>query len=322
MEYRHLGNSGVYVSEIALGSWLTYSLSVDYDAAQQIITTAYENGINFFDTADVYNNHGAERVLGQALSDIPRADLFIGSKVYGRVGEGPNDQGLSRKHIFEGIEASLEALDMEYLDLYQCHRYDEHTPLRETVRAMSDLVELGVVLYWGVSLWPADKIRQACRIADDMNGHRPVSNQPRYNLLDRSVEVNGVQETCADEGLGLVVYSPLAEGILTGKYAGGKIPEDSRAATDEINQFIQQKMSDESIKKSEELVDIADELDTSAAVLALAWLLEQKAMSSVIIGASKPSQVEENIKAVELEIPEGIMHRLNTLFPAGEDQHS
>lgn len=315
MQYRYVGDSGVQVSEVALGSWLTYGHSVDDATAGETILTAYNNGITFFDTADVYNNHQAERVLGRALGQLPRSNLFIASKVYFPIGEGPNDQGLSRKHIFEGIEASLNALDMDYLDLYQCHRYDEETPLEETVRAMSDLISQGLIFYWGVSMWSEDHIREACRIADEINGYRPVSNQPRYNLLVRDIETNGVQDACEELGLGIVAFSPLAEGLLTGKYAGGEIPRNSRAAKDDISYFVRRWLTEENIRKSRQLAELANDLDTTPAVLSLAWLLRRKAMSSVIIGASKPAQVQENIRAVELEIPDTYMKQLHTLFP-------
>ena len=314
MHYRFLGNSGVQVSEIALGSWLTYGHTVDDSTAHDTIMTAYEHGVNYFDTADVYNNHEAERVLGEVLGSVERSGLFIGSKVYFPIGDGPNDQGLSRKHIFEGIENSLKALDMQYLDLYQCHRWDESTPLHETVRAMSDLISQGIIHYWGVSMWSADQIRQACRIADEINGYRPVSNQPRYNLLDRGVETSGVQDACAGEGLGMVLFSPLAEGLLTGKYAGGEIPDDSRAADKRINQFIQQKWSQEVIRKTERLVELAESVETTAAVLSLAWLLDRKAVSSVIVGASNPGQLKENLRAIDLHIPREIASELEEIF--------
>lgn len=314
MHYRFLGNSGVQVSEISLGSWLTYGHTVENSTARDTIMTAYEQGVNYFDTADVYNNHEAERVLGEVLGSVERSDLFIGSKVYFPIGDGPNDQGLSRKHIFEGIENSLKALDMQYLDLYQCHRWDENTPLHETVRAMSDLISQGIIHYWGVSMWSANQIIQACRIADEISGYRPISNQPRYNLLDREVETSGVQDACAEEGLGMVLFSPLAEGLLTGKYAGGEIPEDSRAADDRINQFIQQKWSQEVVQKTARLVDLAESIETTAAVLSLAWLLDCKAVSSVIIGASNPAQLKENLRAINLDIPREIASELEEIF--------
>lgn len=316
MRYRQLGHSGVRVSAVALGSWLTFGHSVEDDTAAQTILTAYDSGINFFDTADVYNYHEAEKTLGQVLGKVPRTDLFIASKVYFPLGEGPNDRGLSRKHLFESIEASLVSLDMDYLDLYQCHRYDEETPLKETVRAMSDLISQGLVHYWGVSMWSADQISDACRIADEINGYRPVSNQPRYSLLKREIETNGVQKTCANEGLGIIAFSPLAEGLLTGKYANGTIPPDSRAAQKGINQFVRRWITEENMKKSGRLVQLAESLGTIPAVLSLAWLLQRPAMSSVIIGASKPGQVEENVQAAELEIPEEITAQLDEIFPA------
>jgi len=316
MNYRQVGHSGVRVSTVALGSWLTYGHSVEDDIAARTILTAYDSGINFFDTADVYNHHEAEIMLGDVLGEVPRTDLFIASKVYFPIGEGPNDRGLSRKHIFESLEASLTSLDMDYLDLYQCHRYDEETPLEETVRAMSDLISQGVVHYWGVSMWSADQIRAACRIADQINGYRPVSNQPRYNLLKREIETNGVQQMCEDQGLGIIAFSPLAEGILTGKYADGSIPPDSRAAHKGINRFVRRWITDENIQKSARLVELAESLETTPAVLSLAWLLRQPAMSSVIVGASKPAQVEENVQAADLEIPDDILQQLDVIFPA------
>lgn len=316
MKYRRLGNSGVRVSEIALGSWLTFGHSVNDEVAARTILTAYNHGINFFDTADVYNNHEAEATLGEALADIPRTDLFVASKVYFPIGDGPNDRGLSRKHIFESIESSLEALNMEYLDLYQCHRYDEETPVEETVRAMNDLISQGLVHYWGVSMWSADQIREATQTAKQINGNPPVSNQPRYNLIKREIETNNVQQTCGELGLGIIAFSPLAEGILTGKYANGTIPEDSRAAQKGINQFVRRWITDENIEKSAKLVELAEGIDTTPAVLSLAWILRQPTMSSVITGASKPAQVEENIQAAGLEIPDEIMAQLDQIFPA------
>jgi aryl-alcohol dehydrogenase-like predicted oxidoreductase len=245
MEYRRLGGSGVKVSEISLGSWLTYGGSVAEQQATACIHRAYDLGINFFDTANVYVRGAAEEIVGNALKGFKRDSYFLATKVYFPMGVGPNDRGLSRKHIMEQCHASLKRLGVDYVDLYQCHRYDEGTPLEETLRALDDLVRQGKVLYVGVSEWTADQIADALRLAKEMNLDRIVSNQPRYNMIQRQIEAE-VVPLSEREGVGQVVFSPLAQGVLTGKYRPGEAPEGgTRAADPESSRFMRQLMNEE-----------------------------------------------------------------------------
>ncbi|MDX1649386.1 MAG: aldo/keto reductase, partial [Myxococcota bacterium] len=229
MEYRRLGRSGLRVSEIALGSWLTFGSSVDPDASAKLIHKAWDLGVNLFDTADVYAGGAAEEALGRAIRDLPRHRLVIATKCYFPVSEDPNDRGLSRKHVVESVERSLRRLGTDYVDLHQCHRPDPTTPMEETVRAYEDLIRQGKVLYWGVSEWRAAQIVDACRTADAWRAYRPVSNQPQYNLMRRQME-REVLPVSKREGLGQIVFSPLGQGVLTGKYSGGEVPSGTRAA--------------------------------------------------------------------------------------------
>src|SRR5918993_1574063 len=297
MKYRRLGGSGVKVSEISLGSWLTYGGSVAEEQATACINRAYEIGINFFDTANVYMRGAAEKIVGRALRDFERDSYFLATKVYFPMGEGPNDRGLSRKHITEQCHASLRRLGVDYVDLYQCHRYDETTPLEETLRALDDLVRQGKVLYVGVSEWTADQISDAMSIAKEMNLERIVSNQPRYNMVQRQIEPE-IIPLCEREGVGQVVFSPLAQGVLTGKYRPGDAPEEgTRAADPESSVFIQRFMNEEVLSAVEGLRSVASEAGLSMPQLALAWVLRQDNVSSAIIGASRPEQVEDNAEA-------------------------
>lgn len=315
MKYRNLGTSGLKVSEIALGSWLTYGKSVADDTAKKCIQTAYEAGINFFDTANVYENGEAEIVLGKALKEYDRSSLVVASKVYFPMGSGPNDRGLSRKHIFEQCDASLKRLGMDYLDLYQCHRYDPNVPLEETLWALDDLQRQGKILYAGVSEWPADKIQEAHKIAKERNFRPLVSNQPIYNMIERYIEKEVLPISIAN-GMGQVVFSPLSQGILTGKYKPGHtVPEDSRGANEKISNFLQKYLEDERLLETvQELETFAQHLDVTLPQLALAWILRQPGISSAIIGASKPEQVEVNIKAVEIELSDDIYDGINELL--------
>jgi len=297
VEYRRLGGSGVKVSEISLGSWLTYGGSVAEEQATACINRAYEIGINFFDTANVYMRGTAEEIVGRALRGFDRDSYFLATKVYFPMGEGPNDRGLSRKHITEQCHASLRRLGVDYVDLYQCHRYDESTPLEETLRTLDDLVRQGKVLYIGVSEWTADQISDAMRIAKEMNLDRIVSNQPRYNMIQRQIEAE-VVPLSEREGVGQVVFSPLAQGILTGKYRPGEAPEQgTRAADPESNRFMRELMNEEVLSAVEGLRPVAQEAGLSVGQLALAWVLRQENVSSAIIGASRPEQVEDNAGA-------------------------
>ena len=315
MEYRQLGRSGLRISEVSLGSWLTLGSSVDREGTREIVHRAFELGINFFDTADVYAGGEAERVLGQALRAIPRRQVVIASKCFFPVSEHPNDRGLSRKHIVESVEASLERLGTEYLDLHQCHRPDPSTPLEETVCAYEDLIRQGKILYWGVSEWPASLIAEACRIADTRNAYRPVSNQPQYSLLRRGIE-HEVIPLCEREGLGQLAFSPLAQGVLSGKYTGGATPPGSRAGDDARNRFMKDLLRPEAVAKVAELTPLAGELGISMPQLALAWCLRQPNVSSVIAGVTKTSQLEEDLTASGLELPADVLERLDALLPA------
>jgi aryl-alcohol dehydrogenase-like predicted oxidoreductase len=298
MQYRRLGKWGVKVSEVSLGSWLTYGGATADEAAVACVEKAWDLGINFFDTANVYARGKSEEVVGKALKPYRRDGYFLATKVFFPMGDGPNDRGLSRKHIFDQCHLSLQRLGTDYIDLYQCHRYDPETPLEETLLAMDDLIRQGKVLYWGVSQWTADQIQAAvdqCRLR---GLHLPVSNQPLYNALHRDLEKD-VMPTCAREGLGQVVYSPLAQGLLTGKYKpGSPLPEGSRAADPSQNMFLGRGELDQALLgKIQKLEPIAAARQINMSQLALAWCLRKSEISSVIIGASKPEQVVDNAAA-------------------------
>jgi voltage-dependent potassium channel beta subunit len=315
MKYRPLGRSGLQVSEISLGSWLTLGSSVDREATREIVHRAYDLGINLFDTADVYASGKAEEVLGEALRAIPRRYVVIASKAYFPMSEHPNDRGLSRKHLFESVEASLRRLGTDYLDLHQCHRADPETPLEETVCAYEDLIRQGKVLYWGVSEWNAAQISEACRVADRRVAYRPVSNQPQYSLLRRKIEAE-VLPVCEREGLSQIVYSPLGQGVLSGKYSGGAKPSGSRATDAQRNQFMGSYLEPQTLARVDRLRPIASELGITLAQLALAWCLRRPSLASVIVGATRPSQLEENAKASGVEIPAELLARIDAIAPA------
>lgn len=310
MNYRRVGASGLKVSEIGLGSWLTYGGYVDQQLSKKIIHYAYDQGINFFDTANIYGKGEAERVMGQALKDFPRSSYVLATKVYYPMEEGPNDRGLSRKHIIEQCEASLKRLGVDYIDLYQCHRYDHETPLEETLQALDDLVRQGKILYFGVSKWEADQIEQMMRICEEKHLHKPISNQPPYNLLDRTIE-KSVIPVCEKEGIGQIVYSPLAQGVLTGKYrVNQSYPPESRAMNPTANRWMGRYMDQNSLKKAERLWQIAHERGITLPQLALAWNLRLDNIASCIIGASSPDQIDENIKAVSIQLDEEILEQI------------
>jgi aryl-alcohol dehydrogenase-like predicted oxidoreductase len=312
LKYRHLGKQGLKVSELALGSWMTdVSDTAKQDLADQSIKLAYEHGINFFDCADAYSGGAAERFLGKALKEFPRQELVLSSKVYFPVGKGVNDRGLSRKHIFESIVRSLKNMQTDYLDLYFCHRFDPETPLLETLQALSDLVDQGKILYYGVSEWTPVQILEA-QLVIQAHGLHPMSViQPQYNIFDRYIE-NEALDVCEKLGLGVVPFSPLSQGLLTGKYRKGqKIPAGSRATyQDQIKALL----TDDNLDKVEELVKMATELDTDLATFSLAWALRDSRISSLITGASKPSQLNNNLKAIDLDIPEEYYQRIDQLF--------
>ncbi|WP_422658679.1 aldo/keto reductase family protein [Paenibacillus sp. EC2-1] len=299
MEFRRLGNSGLKVSEISLGSWLTYGGYVERENAVKSIQTAYGLGVNFFDTANVYEQGAAEVVVGETLKAFPRESYVLATKVFGKMGDGPNDQGLSRKHIMEQCHASLKRLGTDYVDIYYCHRFDPETPVEETLRALDDLVRQGKVLYVGVSRWTAAQMEEALAVADRYLLDRIVVNQPLYNMFERSIEEE-IIPLGEKKGIGQVVYSPLAQGVLTGKYASAeKVPENSRASKLGSDRL---KISEERIHQVQALGRIADEHGISVGQLALAWILRQSNVASALVGASRPEQVEENVKASGIKL--------------------
>ena len=298
MKHRYLGNSGLKISEIAYGNWLTHGSQVENDAATACVHAALDQGITTFDTADVYANTVAESVLGEALVGRRRESLEIFTKVYWPTGpKGPNDTGLSRKHIMESINASLGRLKTDYVDLYQAHRFDTETPLEETMQAFADVVRQGKALYIGVSEWTADQIRAGHALSKEL-GFQLISNQPQYSMLWRVIE-GEVVPTSAELGLSQIVWSPVAQGVLTGKYRPGEQPPAGSRATDEKGgaQMIGRFMNDDVLTAVQGLAPVAEELGLSMAQLAVAWVLQNDNVSSAIIGASRPEQVTENVKA-------------------------
>jgi aryl-alcohol dehydrogenase-like predicted oxidoreductase len=316
VNYRHLGRSGLKISEITYGNWLTHGSQVENDAATACVRAALDNGITSFDTADVYANTVAEEVLGEALKGERRQSLEIFTKVYWPTGpKGPNDTGLSRKHIMESIDGSLQRLQTDYVDLYQAHRYDHATPLEETMQAFADVVRSGKALYIGVSEWTADQIRAGHALSQEL-GFQLISNQPQYSALWRVIE-DEVVPASEELGLSQIVWSPVAQGVLTGKYKPGQpLPEGSRA-TDEkggantIKRFLDQPNV---LQRVQDLTPVAQELGLSLAQLAVAWVLQNQNVAAAIIGASRPEQVVENVKASGVEIPAELMTRIDEIL--------
>jgi voltage-dependent potassium channel beta subunit len=313
VRYRQVGRWGVKVSSVGLGSWLTYGGSVEEDAARACMQRAFELGVTFFDTANVYARGRAEEVVGRKIREFPRHEIVLATKVYFPMGRGPNDGGLSRKHIREQIDASLRRLDVEYVDLYQCHRYDTTTPLEETVRAMDDLVRAGKILYWGVSEWNADQIAAAVTLARARGWAEPVSNQPQYNALWRRVEPR-VFPTCREYGLGNVVWSPLAMGILSGKYSDASKPPSGTRAAGSSAGMMEDYFNQHVLDAVQRLRPLAEEAHCTLAQLALAWCLRSDVVSSVIVGATRPEQVDDNVAAADLDIDPEIFRRIDDIL--------
>jgi aryl-alcohol dehydrogenase-like predicted oxidoreductase len=315
MEFRHLGRSGLKISEITYGNWITHGGQVEADAATACVRAALDAGITSFDTADVYAEGRAEQVLGAALAGEPRSSIEIFTKVYWPTGRGPNDRGLSRKHIRDSIEGSLRRLGTDYVDLYQAHRYDYETPLEETMEAFSSVVDSGKALYIGVSEWRAEEIRAAKALAEEM--YVPlVSNQPQYSPLHRVPEAE-VIPTCRELGMSQICFSPVAQGILTGKYKPGQpVPEGSRA-TDQKGggaDFISRWMKDDVLERVQELIPIAADLGLSTAALAVAWVLQEENVAAAIIGASRPEQVVDNVKAAGVRLDPEVKARIDEVL--------
>ncbi len=301
MEYRRLGRSGLQVSALSLGSWLTFGKQIDEQTAEQLMRMAYEAGVNFFDNAEIYARGESERVMGRILKKMawPRSSYLVSSKVFfGSEDDKPNQRGLSRKHVFEACDAALQRLQVEYLDLYFCHRPDPDTPIEETVWAMNDLLRQGKILYWGTSEWSAQEITEAHLVARQNHLIGPVMEQPQYNLFHRKRVEEEYKRIYEDLGLGLTIWSPLASGILTPKYLKG-LPKDTRLFMEGMDWLRELVLKEERIQKARKLADLAKALGISLPQLAIAWCLKNPRVSTVILGASKPEQLRENLKAVE-----------------------
>lgn len=311
MEYRRLGNSGLKISELAYGNWITHASQVNEAAAKDCVHAALDAGITTFDTADVYAGTQAEAMLGRLLKGLRRDGLEVFTKVYWPTGPGRNDSGLSRKHIIRSAEASLVRLQTDYIDLYQAHRYDYETPLEETLSAFNDLVRSGKVLYVGVSEWTAAQIEDAVRIAGQMGFDRIVSNQPQYSMLWRVIEEQ-VIPTSRAHGIGQIVWSPLAQGVLTGKYLPGQpLPAGTRAVSKEGSAFIERFLSDDILSRVQDLRPIAQDLGLSMAQLALAWVLSCDNVSAAIIGATRKEQVRDNVRAAGTRLEDDVLARID-----------
>ncbi|MFZ5872324.1 MAG: aldo/keto reductase family protein, partial [Actinomycetota bacterium] len=315
MDFRYLGNSGLKISEITYGNWLTHGSQVENDVATQCVRAALDAGITTFDTADVYANTKAESVLGDALAGERRESLEILTKVYWPTGPGgPNDTGLSRKHIMESINGSLGRLRTDYVDLYQAHRYDTETPLEETMQAFADVVRAGKALYIGVSEWTADQIREGHALAKEL-GVQLISSQPQYSMLWRVIE-DEVIPTCRELGVSQIVWSPIAQGVLTGKYVPGQPPPAGSRATDDKGgaTFIKRFLDDDVLARVQDLEPVAADVGLTMAQLAVAWVLQNDNVASAIIGASRPEQVAENVKAAGVTLPDDVLERIDEIL--------
>ena len=316
MDFRYLGNSGLKISEITYGNWLTHGSQVENDVATQCVRTALDEGISSFDTADVYANTRAETVLGEALQGERRESLEIFTKVYWPTGpRGKNDTGLSRKHIMESINGSLQRLRTDYVDLYQAHRFDVETPLEETMQAFADVVRQGKALYIGVSEWTADQIRRGHRLAQEL-GFQLISSQPQYSMLWRVIE-DEVVPTCRELGVSQIVWSPIAQGVLSGKYQPGQAPPEGSRATDEKGggaRNIKGFMTDDVLARVQAIKPVADELGLTMAQLAVAWVLQNDNVAAALVGASRPEQVTENVKASGVTIPPELMAKIDDVL--------
>ena len=313
MEFRHLGRSGLLVSEISYGNWITHGSQVEEEQATACVRAALDLGITTFDTADVYAGTRAEAVLGRALVGQRPEGMEIFTKVYWPTGPGPNDRGLSRKHIHESINGSLRRLQVDYVDLYQAHRFDGSTPLEETMEAFADVVRAGKALYIGVSEWRAPEIRAAHDLARELRVPL-VSNQPQYNMLWRVIEAE-VVPTCEEVGMGQIVWSPIAQGVLTGKYLPGQPPPQGSRATDESGgRFIARFLTDEVLTRVQELKPLAEQAGLTLAQLAVAWTLQNPNVSSAIVGATRPEQLADNVKAAGVRLDAALLKAIDEVL--------
>ncbi|MBO4210189.1 aldo/keto reductase family protein [Micromonospora echinofusca] len=314
MEFRHLGRSGLMISEISYGNWITHGSQVEEDAALACVRAALETGITTFDTADVYAGTRAEEVLGRALRDERREGLEIFTKVYWPTGPGRNDRGLSRKHIMESINGSLRRLQTDYVDLYQAHRFDHSTPLEETMEAFADVVHSGKALYIGVSEWTAAELRAAHGLARELRIPL-ISNQPQYSMLWRVIEAE-VVPTSEELGVGQIVWSPMAQGVLSGKYLPGQPPPAGSRATDEKSgaQFIAKFLTDDVLTRVQQLKPLAEQAGLTMAQLSIAWVLQNPNVSSAIVGASRPEQVHDNVKAAGVKLDSDLLKAIDEIL--------
>lgn len=312
MPYRSLGKSGLKISLFSLGGWTTFGGSVtDVELVKRIHRFAYEAGVNFFDNADIYAKGESEKIVGLAVREFPRHELVLSSKTFWPMSEDVNDRGLSRKHIMESVEKSLKRMGTDYLDLYFCHRFDPETPLEETIRAMDDLVRQGKILYWGTSEWTGDELKEAHRICAEGGYHKPQVEQPQYSLLARAKFEEDVAPTAARLGMGLVTWSPLASGALTGKY--DQDMKDGRLSR--VDWLRETFLTPENQKRILEFKKVADEMGVSRTELALAWVASHRHLTSVILGATRLEQLEQNLKALDVKITEDLDLRLKRIFP-------
>lgn len=313
MEYRRLGHSGLKVSTIGLGTWLNFGNHLGDREAGRIVRQALEGGLNLIDSADAYADGKAEEQLGRLLEGVRRESYVLATKAFFPMGPGPNDKGLSRKHLFESTHASLKRLRTDYVDLFQCHRADPETPVEETVRAFDDLIRQGKIHYWGVSLWSAMQIEEAVAAAKELGALPPISNQPPYSLLNREIEAE-IVPACRRYGLGILPFSPLAQGVLTGKYLDGARPPGSRVADARRNQFMQRYLGEEQTRKVARLRDLAKAAGIPMARLALAWVLKNPIVSSVLVGVTTEAQLAENLAAAGTKLDDGLKAELDALF--------
>ena len=314
MHYRRLGRSGLKLSEISLGAWITFGGQIDDKTAGQLVHTAYDQGVNFFDNSDSYSAGNAEKTMGKVIQDLPREALVLSTKVFWPSMPGVNGRGLSRKHMMESMHASLKRLGTDYVDLYFCHRFDPDTPVEEVVTTMNILIQQGKVLYWGTSEWRASQIAEAHGIARQYNLIPPTMEQPQYNMLHRRRVEHELFAICENLGIGLTTFSPLASGVLTGKYNQG-IPEGSRATLEGMG-WVTDRLQQNGVKKVEQLMNLARDLGMSPAQLAIAWALRRKEVSSVIPGATNLTQLEDNLGAAEVtdKLDDSVLERIETIL--------
>ena len=310
MRKRVLGRTGLEVSIVSLGSWLTFGASVAEDTSIACIRRAFELGVTLFDTANVYERGGAEEVLGRALAPLPRDDYVVATKVFGEMGPGSDDRGLGRTHVRQQCDESLRRLAVDVIDLYQCHRYDPETPLEETCRVMDELVAAGRIRHWGVSEWAPDQMRDAVTLCEREGLAIPETDQPRYSMLQRDAEAE-VFATCAELRFGVLAFSPLAQGVLTGKYRSpDDVPEGSRASTQAGKGFVARFLTEPTLARVEAVRAVADEVAVPMSRLAIAWTLRRPEVTTAIVGATRLEQVEDNVAAGEMDLDDDVMERI------------